>query len=49
MKKILMSLAVLLIAGTAFSQDKLLQWDQLMDRTLYPQREMQSFIFAPDG
>ena len=49
MKKILMTLAVLLIAGTAFSQEKLLQWDQLMDRSLYPQREMTSFIFAPDG
>ena len=44
-----MTLAVLLIAGTAFSQEKLLQWDQLMDRSLYPQREMMSFIFAPDG
>ena len=49
MKKIIMTLAVLLVAGTAFSQEKLLQWDQLMDRTLYPQREMTSFIFAPDG
>ncbi len=42
-------MAVLLMAGTAFSQEKLLQWDQLMDRSLYPQREMSSFIFAPDG
>ncbi|MBR5092662.1 MAG: DPP IV N-terminal domain-containing protein [Bacteroidales bacterium] len=49
MKKILIGLAVLLVAGTAFSQEKLLQWDQLMDRSLYPQREMTSFIFAPDG
>jgi dipeptidyl-peptidase-4 len=49
MRKILVTLAVLLIAGTAFSQGKLLQWDQLMDRSLYPQREMMSFIFAPDG
>ncbi len=44
-----MTLAVLLMAGTAFSQEKMLQWDQLMDRSLYPQREMTSFIFAPDG
>ena len=44
-----MTLAVLLIAGTAFSQERLLQWDQLMERSLYPQREMMSFIFAPDG
>ncbi|MBP5341618.1 MAG: DPP IV N-terminal domain-containing protein [Bacteroidales bacterium] len=49
MRKILMTLAVLLIAGTAFSQERLLQWDQLMERSLYPQREMMSFIFAPDG
>ena len=44
-----MTLAVLLCVGTAFSQEKLLQWDQLMDRSLYPQREAMSFIFAPDG
>ena len=49
MKKIIMTLAVLLVAGTAFSQEKLLQWDQLMDRNLYPKREAVSFIFAPDG
>ena len=47
MKKILMALAVLLMAGTAFAQDKLLQWDQLMDRNLYPQRPMHSFTFVP--
>ena len=49
MKKILMTLAVLLIAGAAFAQGKMLEWDQLMDRSLYPQREAMSFIFAPDG
>ena len=49
MKKILLTLAVLLMAGTAFAQDRLLQWDQLMDRNLYPKREAMSFIFAPDG
>ncbi len=42
-------MAVLLIAGTAFAQERLLQWDQLMDRNLYPQREAMSFVFAPDG
>ncbi|MBR4773209.1 MAG: DPP IV N-terminal domain-containing protein, partial [Bacteroidales bacterium] len=47
MKKILIGLAVLLVAGTAFSQEKLLQWDQLMDRSLYPQREMRGFTFLP--
>ena len=36
-------------AATMMAQEKLLQWDQLMDRSLYPQREMTSFIFAPDG
>ena len=47
MKKILMTLAVLLMAGTAFAQGKLLEWDQLMDRSLYPQRQMRGFAFAP--
>ncbi len=42
-----MTLAVLLMAATAFAQDKLLQWDQLMDRNLYPQREMRGFTFVP--
>lgn len=36
-------------AATMMAQDKLLQWDQLMDRNLYPKREASSFIFAPDG
>lgn len=49
MKKILLTLAVLLMAGTAFAQGKLLEWDQLMDRNLYPKREAMSYIFAPDG
>ena len=47
MKKILLTLAVLLMAGTAFAQGKLLEWDQLMDRNLYPQRPMHSFTFVP--
>ena len=40
---------VLFELGAAMAQDKLLQWDQLMDRSLYPQREMTSFIFAPNS
>lgn len=47
MKKILLTLAVLLMAATAFAQNKLLQWDQLMDRNLYPQRPMRGFTFVP--
>ena len=47
MKKTLLILAVLLMAGTAFAQGKLLEWDQLMDRNLYPQRPMHSFTFVP--
>ena len=42
-----MTFAVLLMAGTAFSQNKLLQWDQLMDYKLYPQRAMRGFTFVP--
>ena len=47
MKKIITIAVVLLCAGTAFSQEKLLQWDQLMDRSLYPQREIRWFKFFP--
>ncbi len=49
MRKILLTLAAVMCAATMMAQEKLLQWDQLMDRGLYPQREMMSFIFAPDG
>ena len=49
MKKILLTLAALICTATMMAQNKLLQWDQLMDRNLYPQREAMSFIFAPDG
>lgn len=42
-----MTLAVLLMAGTAFAQGKMLEWDQLMDRNLYPQREIRWFKFFP--
>ena len=48
MKRVLTTVAVLMFVGTVFSQEKLLQWDQLMDRSLYPQRAAMSFIFAPD-
>ena len=44
-----MFVVVLLCVGTAFAQEKLLQWTDLMDRSLYPQREVMSFVFAPDG
>ena len=49
MKKTLLTLAVLLMAGTAFAQERLLQWDQLMDRDLYPQRPMWGFRFIPNS
>ncbi len=50
MKKHILIFTLLLAAiPLTKAQDKLLQWDQLMDRSLYPQREMMSFIFAPDG
>ena len=46
MKRILIGLTVLLCMGTAFSQEKILQWDQLMDRSLYPKREARGFMFV---
>ena len=49
MKKLFVLMAAVMCAATMMAQEKLLQWDQLMDRSLYPQREMTSFIFAPDG
>ena len=49
MKKLFVLMAAVMCAATMMAQEKLLQWDQLMDRSLYPQREMMSFVFAPDG
>lgn len=47
MKKILLTVAVLMFMGTAFSQGKLLQWNQLMDYKLYPQRAIHGYMFNP--
>ena len=49
MRKFLLTLSAVMCAATMMAQDMLLQWDQLMDRNLYPKREAMSFIFAPDG
>lgn len=49
MKKLFVLMAAVMCAATMMAQEKLLQWDQLMDYKLYPQREMTSFVFAPDG
>ncbi|MBP5676954.1 MAG: DPP IV N-terminal domain-containing protein [Bacteroidales bacterium] len=46
MKKILTIAAVLMFMGTAMAQNKMLQWNQLMDRNLYPQREARGFMFV---
>jgi len=42
-----MILAVLMIAGSAMAQEKQLQWDELMNYKLYPQRAMRGFTFMP--
>ena len=47
MRKILLTLAAVMCATTMMAQEKLLQWDQLMDYKLYPQREMRGFTFVP--
>ena len=50
MKKSLFLFSALCMAVSLLpAQDRLLQWDQLMDRNLYPQREAMSFIFAPNS
>lgn len=47
MKKILLTIAVLLCIATTTAQNKKLQWNQLMDRGLYPQRALRAFTFTP--
>jgi len=47
MRKILLTLAAVACAATMMAQDKLLQWNQLMDRSLYPKYEMRGFTFLP--
>ena len=42
-----MIVAVLAVWPTLKAQDKLLQWDQLMDGRLYPQAEVRGFQFVP--
>ena len=42
-----MFVVVLLMAGTAFAQEKLLQWTDLMNYSLYPKREIRGFKFLP--
>ena len=42
-----MFVVVLLMAGTAFAQEKLLQWTDLMNYSLYPKREVRGFMFVP--
>ncbi len=47
MRKILLTLAAVMCTATMMAQEKLLQWDQLMDYKLYPQREIRKFQFLP--
>ena len=47
MKKLFVLMAAVMCAATMMAQEKLLQWDQLMDRSLYPQREIRKFQFLP--
>ena len=47
MRKIFLTFAAVMCAATMMAQGKLLQWDQLMDRSLYPQHEIRGFHFVP--
>ena len=47
MKKLFVLMAAVMCAATMMAQEKLLQWDQLMDYKLYPQREIRKFQFLP--
>ncbi|MBR1849941.1 MAG: DPP IV N-terminal domain-containing protein [Bacteroidales bacterium] len=49
MKRLFIALALCLMTTVAMTQNKLLEWDQLMDRNLYPQREMWGFQFLPNS
>ncbi|MBR1799797.1 MAG: DPP IV N-terminal domain-containing protein [Bacteroidales bacterium] len=46
-KQIVVVALLMLAASVACAQDKMLQWDELMSRELYPQREMWGFRFVP--
>ena len=48
MRKILMIAALLLVLTDAYSQQKVLRWDELMDYKYYPQRSMRGFVFKPE-
>lgn len=45
MKKYIALIAVILAAANAYSQNKTLDWSQLMDYKLYPQQTMRGFVF----
>ncbi|MBP5327496.1 MAG: DPP IV N-terminal domain-containing protein [Bacteroidales bacterium] len=47
MRKIILTLAAVMFAATMMAQEKILQWNQLMDYTLYPQRGARGFAFLP--
>ena len=48
-KKIFTIALLLALVPVAMAQDKLLQWDQLMSRDLYPQRTAWGFQFLPNS
>ena len=49
MKKILITLVVLSVALAVPAQERMLKWNQLMSRDLYPKRDAMSFVFAPNS
>ena len=46
-KRILFIVLLMALLPVAEAQNKMLQWDQLMSRELYPQRAMRGFSFVP--
>lgn len=47
MKKAIIIATLIVMAGMAAAQEKVLGWEQLMDYRLYPQRELRGFVFIP--
>ena len=47
MKKAIIIATLIVMAGMAAAQEKVLGWEQLMDYRLYPQRELRGFVFKP--
>ena len=49
MKRFFVILSLTLCAASAMAQNKMLDWKQLMDYSLYPQRQIHGIVFEPES